>query len=49
VDSGTLLAALDNDKLTVTLAALLAARVAARAARTGESERAAAAMPHQTA
>jgi membrane protein len=49
VDSETLLAALDNDKLKVTLAALLAARVAARGARADGSERAAAAMPHQTA
>ncbi len=44
-----LLAALDNDKLKVTLAALLAAREATRAARAGESERAETAMPHQAA
>ncbi|MFT4064137.1 YihY family inner membrane protein [Paraburkholderia sp.] len=49
VDGDMLLAALDNDKLKVTLAALLAARAAARAARAGESERAAASMPHQAA
>ncbi|WP_230412888.1 YihY family inner membrane protein [Paraburkholderia antibiotica] len=49
VDSGMLLASLDNDKLKVTLAALLAARAAARAQRDGESERAAASMPHQAA
>jgi membrane protein len=44
-----LLAALDNDKLKVTLAALLASRAAARAARLGDGERAAASMPHQAA
>jgi len=48
-DGTLLLAALDNDKLKVTLAALLAARAAARAARAGDSERAAASMPHQAA
>jgi membrane protein len=48
-DGTLLLAALDNDKLKVTLAALLAARAAARSARAGQSERAAASMPHQAA
>ncbi|MGF6657441.1 membrane protein [Paraburkholderia youngii] len=48
VDGGMLLAALDNDQLKVTLAALLASRAAARAARPG-NERAAASMPHQAA
>lgn len=37
VDGATLLAALDNDKLGVTLAALLAARAAARAAQQAEA------------
>jgi membrane protein len=49
VDADMLLAALDNDKLKVTLAALLASRAAARAARLGDGERAAASMPHQAA
>ncbi|MBB5443476.1 MULTISPECIES: YihY family inner membrane protein [unclassified Paraburkholderia] len=49
VDGGMLLAALDNDQLKVTLAALLASRAAARAARPGDGERAAASMPHQAA
>jgi membrane protein len=49
VDGATLLASLDNDRLKVTLAALLAARAAAKAARSGESERAAPSMPHQAA
>jgi membrane protein len=49
VDAATLLGALENDRLKVTLAALLAARAAARAARAGESERAASSMPHQAA
>ncbi|WP_199731127.1 YihY family inner membrane protein [Paraburkholderia sp. RAU2J] len=49
VDGATLLASLENDKLKVTLAALLAARAAAKAARAGESERAAPSMPHQAA
>jgi membrane protein len=49
VDGGMLLAALDNDKLKVTLAALLASRAAAKAARLGDGERAAASMPHQAA
>jgi membrane protein len=48
VDGVTLLASLDNDKLKVTLAALLAARAAAKA-RAGESARAAPSMPHQAA
>jgi membrane protein len=49
VDGETLLAALANDKLQVTLAALLAARAAARAADTQESEQGASSMPHQAA
>ncbi len=49
VDGGMLLAALDNDKLKVTLAALLASRAAARAARPADGEPAAASMPHQAA
>jgi membrane protein len=49
VDGGTLLASLENDKLKVTLAALLAARAAAKAADAGESERATPSMPHQAA
>ncbi|MCC8405173.1 YihY family inner membrane protein [Paraburkholderia sp. MMS20-SJTN17] len=49
VDGGMLLAALDNDKLKVSLAALLASRAAARAARPADGERAAASMPHQPA
>ncbi|NKJ45557.1 hypothetical protein CIC12_02105 [Burkholderia sp. SG-MS1] len=49
VDGATLLASLENDKLKVTLAALLAARAAAKAAQAAESERAAPSMPHQAA
>jgi membrane protein len=49
VDGGTLLASLENDKLKVTLAALLAARASAKAADAGASERAAPSMPHQAA
>jgi membrane protein len=49
VDGPALLAALDNDKLKVTLAALLAARAAARAARADESQPGASSMPHQAA
>lgn len=49
VDGQTLLAALENDKLKVTLAALLAARAATRAARAQESEQGASSMPHQAA
>ncbi|WP_434106788.1 YihY family inner membrane protein [Paraburkholderia caffeinilytica] len=49
VDGQTLLAALENDKLKVTLAVLLAARAAARAARAQESELGTSSMPHQTA
>jgi membrane protein len=49
VDGQTLLAALENDKLKVTLATLLAARAAARAARAPESEQGASSMPHQAA
>lgn len=49
VDGQTLLVALENDKLKVTLAALLAARAAARAARAQESEQGTSSMPHQAA
>ncbi|MFL9986522.1 YihY family inner membrane protein [Paraburkholderia sediminicola] len=49
VDGQTLLAALTNDKLKVTLAALLAARAAARAASARESEQGTSSMPHQAA
>jgi Predicted membrane protein len=49
VDGQTLLAALENDKLEVTLAALLAARAAARATRAQESEQGASSMPPQAA
>jgi membrane protein len=49
VDGQTLLAALENDKLKVTLAALLAARAAARAARAQDNEQGASSMPHQAA
>ncbi|CAE6716643.1 hypothetical protein R69746_01380 [Paraburkholderia aspalathi] len=49
VDGQTLLAALENDKLKVTLAVLLAARAAARAARAQESEQGTSSMPHQAA
>lgn len=49
VDGPMLLAALENDKLKVTLAALLAARAAARAARAQESEQGTSSMPHQAA
>ncbi|USU18330.1 YihY family inner membrane protein [Paraburkholderia fungorum] len=49
VDGQMLLAALENDKLKVTLATLLAARAAARAARAREDEQAASSMPHQAA
>jgi membrane protein len=49
VDGRTLLAALDNDKLKVTLAALLSARAAARAAEAEENEHGASSMPHQAA
>ncbi|MFL9869765.1 YihY family inner membrane protein [Paraburkholderia fungorum] len=49
VDGQTLLAALENDKLKVTLATLLAARAAARAARAQENEQGASSMPHQAA
>ncbi|MFM0505859.1 YihY family inner membrane protein [Paraburkholderia caffeinilytica] len=49
VDGQTLLAALENDKLKVTLATLLAVRAAARATRTQESEQGASSMPHQAA
>ncbi|MBK3818648.1 YihY family inner membrane protein [Paraburkholderia aspalathi] len=49
VDGQTLLAALENDKLKVTLAVLLAARAAARAARAQESEQGTSSMPLQAA
>jgi len=49
IDGGTLLASLQNDKLKVTLAALLAARSANKAADAGHGEHAAASMPHQAA
>jgi membrane protein len=49
IDGGTLLASLQNDKLKVTLAALLAARSANKAADAGQGEHAAASMPHQAA
>lgn len=49
VDGPTLLAALDNDKLKVTLAALLAARAATRAAHAAQSEPGTHSMPHQAA
>jgi membrane protein len=48
VDGTMLLGALDNDKLGVSLATLLAARAAARA-RAAEDGRRASAMPHQAA
>ncbi|MGH8779426.1 YihY family inner membrane protein [Paraburkholderia sp.] len=48
VDGATLLGALDNDKLSVSLATLLAARAAARA-RAAEDGHRASAMPHQAA
>lgn len=50
VDGATLLAALENDKLQLTLATLLAARAAARgAACAEEDEQGASSMPHQAA
>jgi membrane protein len=49
VDGETLLAALENDKLKVTLAALLAARAASRATRVQENGQGASSMPHQAA
>ncbi|HXZ10479.1 MAG TPA: YihY family inner membrane protein [Paraburkholderia sp.] len=49
VDGGLLLAALDNDKLGVSLATLLAARTAARAARAAEDGQQRRTMPPQTA
>jgi membrane protein len=49
VDGATLLAALENDKLSVSLASLLAVRASARAARTAEADSRNPAMPHQTA
>jgi membrane protein len=49
VDGEMLLAALENDKLKVTLAALLAARAADRAARAAEDESGAPSMPQHAA
>jgi membrane protein len=50
VDGTTLLAALENDKLSVTLASLLAVRAAARAERAAQAEgQQSPAMPHQAA
>jgi membrane protein len=49
VDGATLLAALQNDKLSISLASLLAARASARAARAAQAEARNSAMPHQTA
>ncbi|WOD19390.1 YihY family inner membrane protein [Paraburkholderia kirstenboschensis] len=49
VDGATLLAALENDKLKVTLATLLAARAAARESEAEQNERGASSMPHQAA
>ncbi len=49
IHSATLLAALDNDKLDVSLAALLAARADEYAQRAADSERGRSAMPHQAA
>jgi membrane protein len=49
VDGQMLLAALENDKLKVTLAALLTARAAARGARAEQSESGTPSMPHQAA
>ncbi|MFP3567689.1 YihY family inner membrane protein [Paraburkholderia sp. SIMBA_030] len=50
VDGATLLAALENDRLKVTLATLLAARAAARGvARPEENEQGTPSMPHQAA
>ena len=49
VDGPMLLAALENDKLKVTLATLLAARAAARAARNQAGEQGTSSMPHQAA
>jgi membrane protein len=50
VDGTTLLAALENDKLSVSLASLLALRASARAVRAAaEAEGRNSSMPHQTA
>jgi len=49
VDGTTLLAALENEKLSVSLASLLAVRASARAARAAEAEGGTSTMPHQTA
>ena len=50
VDGATLLAALHNDKLSVSLASLLAVRASARAERAAaQAEARGSAMPHQTA
>ncbi|WP_198021368.1 YihY family inner membrane protein [Burkholderia sp. WSM2232] len=49
VDGAMLLAALENDRLKVTLATLLTARAAARAAAADENDRGTSSMPHQAA
>jgi len=49
VDGAMLLAALENDRLKVTLATLLTARAAARAAAAEENDRGTSSMPHQAA
>ncbi|TDN69188.1 tRNA-processing RNAse BN [Paraburkholderia sp. BL10I2N1] len=49
IDGASLLAALDNDKLGVSLSTLLAARAAARAAHAAEDAQRRQSMPHQTA
>lgn len=49
VDGAMLLAALENDRLKVTLATLLTARAAARAAAAEENGRGTSSMPHQAA
>ncbi len=49
VDGATLLAALENDRLSVTLATLLAVRAAARASRMPKSDPGASSMPQQAA
>ncbi|MDE1183803.1 YihY family inner membrane protein [Paraburkholderia sp.] len=49
VDGPMLLAALESERMTVTLAALLAARAAAREANDAEAGDTATSMPHQTA
>lgn len=49
VDGVTLLAALENDRMSVTLASLLAVRASARAGQAAQAEGPTAAMPHQPA